>query len=233
MCSPGLALYRRVAEARRKRGVFRIVGSGRRFAEPSIAEGAETGRRPRQSRAPDSLLFLLPAQAVAKGELVPPLVREFSFGLVVSEEDVGDAFCLRFREARRPRWRRLVRSSGPGSGAVRRPGRPLPGCPRPSCCSTAAMSSGARVRSARSPCISAYGVSPITTTPTVAPVRARAVEGESHLRSGPCSLHRGQDRGAAEVMLPLLPCQSMVQPPHWLPMSSALLPATWMRGADS
>ncbi len=30
------------------------------------------------------------------------------------------------------------------------------------------------------------------------------------------------------VTSPLLPCHSMVQPPHWLPMSSALLPATWM-----
>ena len=42
---------------------------------------------------------------------------------------------------------------------------------------------------------------------------------------------RGQDGRAPGSIGPLFPCQSMVQPPHWLPMSSAFLPATTIRFA--
>ena len=49
---------------------------------------------------------------------------------------------------------------------------------------------------------------------------------------GDAALDRRENgRAAGGDGCPLLPCQSMVQPPHWLPISSALLPATWMRGA--
>ena len=34
------------------------------------------------------------------------------------------------------------------------------------------------------------------------------------------------------VMAPVLPCHSIVQPPHWMPMSSAASPATKISGAS-
>src|ERR1700755_2013618 len=91
--------------------------------------------------------------------------------------------------------------------------------------SIAVRSAALRLRSARplpmSPTPSAYGVSPTTTTPTSAP----AIEAEGSLEDVTlASLPLIADRidVAPVVVVPEPPCQVIVRPPAWLPMSSAL-----------
>ncbi len=79
-----------------------------------------------------------------------------------------------------------------------------------------------------SPKPSAYGVSPTTTTPTSrAGGRGRAVLAErDRARGRPCGCPRGSVVPGM-TSSPETPCHATVQPPAWLPMSSALRPATY------
>ena len=76
-----------------------------------------------------------------------------------------------------------------------------------------------------SPFPSEYGVSPITATPTRR-WRGAAVGRIHDVAGANLGLHRRADAGGARDTSPVCPCQVIVQPPHWLPLFWALLPAS-------
>ncbi len=78
----------------------------------------------------------------------------------------------------------------------------------------AATSSGANARFPRSPCPSAYGFSPITTTPTVAPAPPEPSAEYVTWLFGAAFRIAASTVVLLLVTSPLFPCQSIVQPPH-------------------
>ncbi len=92
---------------------------------------------------------------------------------------------------------------------------------------TAAVSAAVSSRSLplpTSPTPSAYGVSPTTTTPTSYP--DRDADASLEYVTCPPAFRMPWRIVVPSVMSPEEPCQVMVQPPVWLPRSSALEPAT-------
>src|SRR5258706_8616188 len=72
----------------------------------------------------------------------------------------------------------------------------------------------------------------MTTTPTVAPpAPVPSFEKLTVVLAPTAFLIAASTVVPPVVTSPLLPCQSMVQPPHWFPISSALWPAIWIRAA--
>ena len=133
------------------------------------------------------------------------------------------------RRRRASAWSRPRR----GSAAGRRAAPRRPGCRPPSRVRIAATSSAARRRSLAVAVASRHRASrrPRPRRRRRPPRRCRPAEWVTACRRDTAARMACRIVVPPVVTSPLSPCQSIVQPPHWLPMSSALLPATWMRAS--
>ena len=92
---------------------------------------------------------------------------------------------------------------------------------------TKAASASLKSRFCRSPFISAYGSSPTTTTTASAPLTSLpSAEYVTVVPAETAPLIAASSVVPPGVTLPLRPCQSIVQPPHCIPKSSAASPTT-------